>query len=150
MSKQEIENRQRKERWESRSYNSLTLLVAIPTLLIVIVGFLYLLFTLASEGDWFSLIIVSLMVTVGVAKFINFLLGEINRSAKYVFVNSSDEGQKGRLLSINELSQELGENPSTIRQWCQNLNIKSKYLNVEQAERIRNYGIAIREGLEVK
>ena len=57
---------------------------------------------------------------------------------------------KGQRVSIYDLAQELGENPSTISNWCQNLNINSKYLNVEQVELIRNYRIMILEGLEVK
>ena len=56
----------------------------------------------------------------------------------------------GQVVSIYDLAQELGENPSTISYWCKKLNIKSKYLNVEQTELIRNYRIMILDGLKVK
>jgi hypothetical protein len=137
--------------WKSRSYNSCTLLIAIPTLLILPVVFAYALYTWVSEGvDLLTLICVVPFVALGggyqIVKFSKYLLGEINRSVHYVFVKASGEGQEGQLVSINKLSQELGENPSIIRRWCLYLNIRSNYLNIEQAELIRYFILRSEKG----
>jgi hypothetical protein len=69
----------------------------------------------------------------------------------YDFAEAVDKQNfEEQLVSIYDLAQDLGENPSTISHWCQNLYISSKYLSVDQAELIRNYRIMILEGLEVK